>query len=296
MLARILSAALLCAAGASTTAGAHPFACMDNGHNKVFLVSAEGKIVWEYPAMHGQDVWKLPNGNILFCHVRGAKEVTRGKKVVWQYQADEPNEVHSCQPLPDGNVLVGECGTCRLIEIDRQGKIRKQIPLKTTTQDIHLQFRICRKTPGETYLVAFTGEQVVREYDAGGRVIRTIPVPGILFAALRLPNGNTLIACGDGHKLIEVDPQGKTVWQIDENELPGNPLRFVAGLQRLPNGNTVVCNWGGHGYLGKQPQVFEVTRDKKVVWKLFDTKQFRTISAIHLLDVPGDVTKGEICR
>jgi len=113
---------------------------------------------------------------------------------------------------------------------------------------------------------------------------------------VRLPDGNTLIACGDAHTLIEVDAHDKVVWRIDENELPGNPLRFVAGVQRLPNGNTVVCNWGGHGHRGKQPQVFEVTRDKKVVWQVFDNKQFRLFSSIHLLDVPGDPTKGEILR
>ena len=43
-------------------------------------------------------------------------------------------------------------------------------------------------------------------------------------------------------------------------------------------------------------EVFEVTRDKKVVWQVFDSKQFRTISGIHLLDVDGDATKGEILR
>ena len=136
----------------------------------------------------------------------------------------------------------------------------------------------------------------MRELDADGKVLRNIKVKGNPFVAVRLPNGNTLIACGDGHTLIEVDPQDKIVWRIDENELPGHPLRFVAGVQRLPNGNTIVCNWGGHGHRGKQPHVFEVTRDKKVVWQVYDNKQFRTISSIYMLDVPGDPTKGEILR
>ncbi len=70
----------------------------------------------------------------------------------------------------------------------------------------------------------------------------------------------------------------------------------VAGLQRLPNGNTVVCNWGGHGHVGKQPLMFEVTRDKKVVWKLEAYMQLRTPSHVQILDVPGDVTKGEVLR
>jgi len=137
---------------------------------------------------------------------------------------------------------------------------------------------------------------VVREYDSRGNVVRTLAVPGNPYGGIRLPNGNTLIACGDGHSIIEVDPDDQIVWRIDENDLEGNPLRFVAGLQRLPNGNTVVCNWGGHGHVGQQPQIFEVTPEKEVVWQLYDYERFSTISNIHVLDVKGDVTQGKILR
>ena len=69
----------------------------------------------------------------------------------------------------------------------------------------------------------------------------------------------------------------------------------MTGLQRLPNGNTVMTNWLGHGQFGKAPHVIEVTPDKKVVWTFADHKTMKTISSIQLLDIPGDVTKGEIC-
>ena len=274
----------------------HPFVCTDMAKGKVFLVSKEGKIEWEFPAGGATDVWRLANGNILFTHTHGVKEVTPEKKVVWEYNSAPPNEVFSCQPLENGNVLVGEAGPCRIIEVDRQGQIKKEIKLTTTPQRAHGQFRICRRTPAGTYLVGHMGERVVREYDEKGTVLRTIKAPGNVFSALRLPDGNTLIACGDGHKLIEVDAKENVVWQIGDNDLPGNPLRFVAGVQRLPNGNTVVCNWGGHGHVGQQPQIFEVTRDKKVVWQVSDNQQFGTISNIQLLDVEGDPAKGGLLR
>ena len=274
----------------------HPFLCCDNGLNKVFVVSADGRIEWEYPVNGGQDVWRLPSGNYLLSNVGGAQEVTPAKTVVWEYNAPPGAEVHTCQPLSDGSVLIGECGTKRLIEVDRQGSIRKEIKVETTTPNTHLHFRIARKLANGCYLVAQTGENLVREYGPDGKIVRTIPVPGDPFIALRLPNGNTLIGCGDGHTLIEVDPTDKIVWRIGENDLPGIPLRFVAGLQRLPNGNTVVCNWGGHGHIGEQPLIFEVTPEKKVVWQVADYEHFRTISNVQLLDLPGDVTKGEILR
>ena len=100
-------------------------------------------------------------------------------------------------------------------------------------------------------------------------------------------SGNLLITCGDGHKVIEVNPAGKTVWELNENDVPGNPLRLMAGAHRLPNGNTVFCNYLGHGHLGKQPMFFELTPDKKVVWQFEDHARFRSINQIQVLDLPG---------
>ena len=274
----------------------HPFLCADYSAARVYRVDTDGKIVWDYPAAQCQDVWLLASGNVLLSHDRGAKEVTPDKKVVWEYRSPDGSEVHTCQPLPDGGVLLCEGGTSRLVEVGRDGKVRKEVRIETKTQGAHGQFRVARKLADGHYLVTFSGENLVRELDADGKAVRTIPVPGNPYAALRLPGGNTLIACGDGHKLIEVDPQDKVVWKIEENDLPGNPLRFVAGIQRLPNGNTVVCNWGGHGFLGKQPLIFEVTPDKKVVWQVEDHKQFKAISGVQVLDVKGDVTKAEVLR
>ncbi|MHB9079225.1 MAG: beta-propeller domain-containing protein [Pirellulaceae bacterium] len=272
-----------------------PFACADYGGNKICLVDKDGQITWQYPAAAPIDVWVLPNGNVLFSHVKGATEVTRQKEVVWEYKTAEPNEVHACQPLPDGVVMVAESGPMRIIEVDRHGKITQEVPLQTNCTNIHLQMRCARKLASGNYLVGQYQDAVVREYDKTGHVVREIPVE-MAFSGIRLADGNTLIAAGDAHRLVEVDKDGKVVWEIKENDLPGNPLRFIAGLQRLPNGNTLVCNWGGHGFVGQQPQIFEVTRDKKVVGEVYDFTKFGTISGILLLDAAGDATQYEIRR
>jgi hypothetical protein len=234
--------------------------------NKVVMVSETGDMVWEYTSDTAVDVSVLTNGNFLISNLHGAQEVTLDKKVVWEYRAPTNTEVFSCQQLPDGAVLVCECGTKRLVEVDREGKIRKEIPLETK-KDRHNQFRIARKIATGNYLVACHGEHMVRELDGEGKCLRIIKTPGNAYFAERLPNGHTLIACGDGHKLIEVDPQDKIVWELNENDLPGNPLRFVGGFKLLPNGNILLCNWPCHGFEGQQPMVIEVTRDKKVVWQ-----------------------------
>jgi outer membrane protein assembly factor BamB len=265
-------------------AGRH-FLCCDHNGGKVAVVAADGTVEWEYACRAPQDCWKLPNGNILFCHVSGAIEMTQEKKIVWEYKAPEKTEVHACQPLADGRVLVVECGSSRLLEVDREGKIAKEIKLVTAPAiDTHNQYRGARKLPNGHYLVCFKGEHKVVELDAEGKVVHELPVPGDVHEALRLPDGHLLVTCGDGHKVVEFDAEEKVVWELNENDLTNNPLRLMAGCQRLANGNTLFCNYLGHGHIGKQPMVMEVTRDKKVVWEFADHAHFKTINQIFDLD------------
>jgi len=294
---------VLCCLGAlvateSALHAAHPFLCADSAGNKVAIVAADGKIEWEYPCKHPQDVWVLPNGNFLIAFESGAVELTRAKQIAWEYKAGEKTEVHACQPLADGRVLIVECGPSRLIEVDRAGKIAKEIKLTLPPAPIkvHNQFRGVRKTASGHYFVSRKGENQIEELDGDGKSLRRIPVPGDIHEVLPLPNGHLLVSCGDGHKVREFDAALKVVWELNENDVPGHPLRLMAGFQRLPNGNTVFCNYLGHGHLGKQPHFFEITRDKQVVWSFADHVNFKTINQIQLLDVPGDVTRGEILR
>jgi outer membrane protein assembly factor BamB len=276
---------------------AHPYLCCDYTGDKVCVVSVDGKIEWELPLKKPQDCWLLPNGNFLFAYVGGAVEVTRDKKTVWEYKSPEKTEAHCAQPLANGNVLVVECGTSRIVEVDRDGKIAKEIRLETDPAiKLHNQFRGTRKLANGHYLVCFKGEGKIVELDGDGKVLRAIKVPGDPHEVLALPDGHLMVTCGDGHKVIELDAQEKVVWELNENDLPGNTLRLMAGCQRLPNGNTVFCVYLGHGHIGEQPQVIEVTRDKKVVWQVDDHAHFKTINQIQVLDVKGDVTKGEILR
>jgi len=278
------------------TGKGHPFVCTDYSQGKVFIVSAEGKTEWEYKTGTCNDLWVLPNGNLLFNTGHGVQEVTRDKKVVFDYKSK--SEIYACQRLANGNTFVGECNAGRFLEVDPAGKIIKEVKILPEGKDGgHAYVRNVRVLANGNYLAAHYGGHVVKEYNPEGKVVREIKAPGGPHSCIRLPNGNTLIACGDqpgGSRVIEVDKDGKVVWQVTSDDLPGISLKFMAGLQRLPNGNTVMSNWLGHGQFGKAPHVIEVTPDKKVVWTFADHKTMRTISSIQLLDVPGDVIKGEI--
>ncbi|VGO13864.1 hypothetical protein PDESU_02421 [Pontiella desulfatans] len=287
----------------------HRFAVADYSGHKVCIVGTDGKVEWEYPTGTVNDIWMLPNGNLLFNTGTGVQEVTPEKEVVFEYKSK--GEVYACQRLPNGNTFIGECSDGNLIEVDPSGKIVKKIELlahlpepaagkgkkKPKGKGGHAFMRNARKLPNGNYLVALYGGKKVVEYDPDGTVLREIPASGCPHSAVRLPNGNTLIACGDKdtkNKVMEVDPAGKVVWKLDQDELPGITLYFATGLQRLPNGNTVLTNWLGHGKARKSAHIIEVTPEKQVVWTYQDFDALVTASSIQLLDVPGDAVQGEI--
>jgi hypothetical protein len=279
------------------TGPGHLFACTDYTAGNVFIVSPEGKVQWEYKTGgHCNELWVLPNGNLLFNTGHAIKEVTRAKEVVFDYESK--SEIYAAQRLANGNTFIGECNAGRLIEVTPALEIVKELRLiPEGTDGGHLFMRNARKLANGHYLVCLCGAQVVKELDANGKVVLEIPANGGPHSAIRLPNGNTLIATGDHSgtpKVFEADKNGKVVWLLKDGDLPGINFYFMAGLHRLPNGNTVFTDWLGHRHFGEAPHLIEVTPDKKVVWTFADHKTMRTISSVQVLDVPGDATKGEV--
>ena len=205
--------------------------------------------------------------------------MTPDNKIVWKYDAARQNgnegklvEVHAFQRLPNGHTMIVESGPARIIEVDAEGKIHKQIALKIDAANPHTDTRLARKLDNGNYLVAHEGDnKVVREYDGDGKIVWEYKTGTKVYSAIRLKNGNTLIGMGDGHRVIEVDKAGKTVWSVEEKELPGITLAWVTMVERLSNGNTLIVNC----HAGESnPQIVEVDSEKKVVWTFKDFRRF----------------------
>lgn len=257
---------------------------------RIYTVDESGKVNWVYEHESQKnpvifDAWPLPNGNVLFSHRYGVVEVNAAKEKLWEYSVDREKltELHNCQPLPDGKILVLECDKDRLFEIDRDKKIHNEIKLNGNNRGPHNRYGVARKTPEGTYIVPYVTEGKVVEFSRGGKIIREIKIPGLtksyIWYAERLSNGNTLVSTGKDLRVVEIDPKGKVVWELRESDLPGIQLFCLMGIQRLPNGNTIICN--GDFHIEELPRgevmMFEVTPDKKIVWKLTRTEISKTL-------------------
>lgn len=291
----------------------HRLLAADRSTGKLAIIGADGKTEWEYANKHDvHDLHMLPNGNIL-THISHTTivEISPSKEIVWKYEAKPKTgyngkiEVHAFQRLPDGNTMIAESGNSRIIEVSPDGKIQKEIALSVKNSHPHRDTRMVRKLPNGHYLVCHEGEGCVREYDDQGKVVWDYKLDlggrprsdghgpeghGLeVYGAVRLNNGNTLIAGGNNNRVIEVTPEKKIVWQVDQKDLPGVTLAWVTTLQVLPNGNIVI----GNCHAGPDnPQLIEVTRDKKVVWKFKDFTRFgNSLASAQLLGIDGTVIR-----
>ena len=283
---------------------------------QVSILAPDGAVEWQVPCAHNShDMSVLANGNVLM-HPAPDRivEMTPAKQVVWEWKSVPVPpyagrvEIHGFQRLPDGSTMIAETGNLRIIEVSPSGAVLRSVPMQVEHPDSHRDTRRVRKTPSGTYLACHEGLGLVREYDASGKVVWEYaldlngqPATGghdghgtCVFNAVRLPNGNTLIGGGNNNRVIEVTPGKQVVWSIERDELrrtDGRPIHlcWVTSIQALPNGNVVVGNThAGEG----NPQMFEVTRAKQVVWTLDDWKTFgNDLCTGWLLDAPAGTVR-----
>lgn len=268
----------------------------DSSKQRIAIIAADGTTEWEHRIGPLHDLHVLPGGTVLFQEswTKLVEVDPRTDKTVWEYDAATNNgndgrkvEVHAFQRLADGVTMIAESGPARIIEVDAAGALKKEFKLKVLHPHPHRDTRLARKLENGHYLVCHEGDGAVREYDGDGAVVWEYDVPlfgkepkpghGVeafgnqCFSALRLGNGNTLIATGNGHGVIEVTSEKEIAWSVHQNDLPGLQLAWVTTLQILPNGHIVV----GNCHAGPEnPQIVEITREKEVVWTFRDFDRF----------------------
>jgi len=255
------------------------------GPNRFVELDARGAIVWEFAPPSTAVIFQaLPDGNILFGYggkPTGVREITSRGETVFDYPSPS-TQVFGCERLANGNTLVAEQGPCRAVEVDPQGKVVHVTPLTTSHADPHLQVRNVHKLASGNILAAHEGEGAVREVSPDGKVIWEYVGVENAGDAQRLPDGNTLISCGTQKRVLEVTPQGEIAWEFTAADAPELNLTWISSIQRLKNGNILVGNFL-RGQEGKGAHAFEVTRDKKVVWKWDDHRHVRSLTTVRAL-------------
>ena len=240
------------------------------------IIGEDDAEIWNAGTPAARDGFVLPNGNVLIAWSGEVKELTPEHETVFHYSKSPDNsEIGTVQRLENGSTLITELGQKpRLLEVNAEGTIAVIVPLLPETENAHMQTRMARKLPNGNYLVPHLLAFKVKEYAPDGRVVREIPTDAAElggraaenwpFTAIRLADNDTLINLTHGNKTVELDESGQVIWKISNDDFPDDkPFADPCGGQRLPNGNTVIASYGANGPI----KVFEVTRDKQIVWK-----------------------------
>ena len=248
------------------------------GPTTTALFDEDSQIVWEVPG-YSRDGYVLENGNILVSDGKEAREYrANSKEVLWSYKLSEENkELGTVFRLDGGNTMIVELGPLpRLREIAPDGKVAVEVVLQPETDNAHMQTRMARKRANGNYLVPHLLAFKIKEYTPAGDVVREIRtdldmfggrgVDNWPFTAIELENGNIHANLTHGDKCAEFSPTGEVVWYCDNTFVQGQ-FSDPCGGQRLPNGNTVIGAYGQKD--PAKPKMFELTRDKKVVWEFY---------------------------
>ncbi len=262
-----------------------------SGNPNIMLLDKQtGKVEWKHTLEKGEEcnsVALTGDGNILYSYKQGAKLITWKHQVIWDYQTPDATELQSATLLQNGDILLGICGNpARLIEINRNGKKVNEVFLYLGIAKIHSQFRQVFQLRNKNYLMPLMATQKVLEVNRKGEVVVEYEIDGKAFSSLELKNGDLLFSCGDGHCYLVIDRKtGKEVKRTRINDIPGITLLFVGQILQLENRNLLICNWHGHtkDISIDEPQLIEIDKEGRVVWKLHDKKNVGKISAVCYL-------------
>lgn len=254
----------------------HPLLLAGNGYYAI--VNPDGTVAKRWGGGNDHEGWLLPNGNLLAANGE-AWEVTPEGKRVWGYKSEIPTGggVYTCQRLPNGNTLIGENSTGHIFELTPDGKKKHLVQVPIDTGNRHHTIRMVRRFANGNTAVCRSGAHTVEVYNPKGKLVWKQKVPSVAFVALSDDANNIYVASlGQVQKW---SPDHKLLWELKASET-GLPIKDMAGLHLLPNGNLIV---GCYAY-GKGVGAFEVTPEKKILWRYTSGKGNDSHMAVQLLD------------
>lgn len=279
-LTSIIVALTMCCTAFSQDAGLgrHNFMYAGQSKNPRMFIIKDGKIDWEFnnSARRGEisDAVLMSDGNMLIAHQYGVMELTKYKKVVWQYDAPEGTEIHTVQPIGRKHVVFVQNGTpakVRVMEIPSCKIVHEfEVP---ASKGVHGQFRNARLSTRGTLLLAHMGMGYLAEYSVQGNELCRWNIPGA-WSVTELEKEHLLVV-GRGGMVKEMLRDGTTVREVHTTDYG---FRSAQKAVKLKNGNWIINNWWNEW--NKEPldtlnpplQAVEIDPQGNVVWKLASWK------------------------
>jgi hypothetical protein len=187
--------------------------------NRVAEFDLKGNVVWSHPAPDPAYAQRLVNGNTFIATHQRSFEVTRDGKEVYSHQAEPGFFIHSTHRMANGH----------LVWLSMDGRLRELVPQPGQPQGkVVREFRL-QAGPGNwcgveglgggRYLAVELNRGLVVEVDAEGKTVWQCTVAGASYAC-RMPNGHTMVCSFNERRVVHVDREGRIVWQKEVGSQP----------------------------------------------------------------------------
>jgi hypothetical protein len=251
----------------------------DRRHQRVIHVDARGEIVRQFACDSlPLDLQALPGGNLLVNLGLAIVELDSGFREVWRYSTSKP-AFFSCRKLGSGNVLLGDTGEARIIEVTPGGQVARALPFPVSADCVphYNMFRLIRPldNAGDRLLVACFHDRKLAEFTWDGRLLWQVPVEGTPYMAIRLPSANTLVSLGPTGRIVEVDPQGNVTWRYDMWEDNGLERGWISGISLLGGGRIAYSD-------SKFDRLVEISRDREILG-IFQNRDILLHPSTHII-------------
>ena len=178
--------------------------------NRVTERSLKGDILWQWRVMSPLMAQRLDNGNTFVATRERIVEVDRDGKEVFSHEPPNGESMMRAQRLASGQIAMittdGQATPFRRLDPTGTSELAS-FPVRVRTSGGRIEV-----LPNLHVLVPEKDDHRVAEYDTRGRVVHQIRVREPI-AAVRLPNGNTLVTSMADLRAVELDKDGNEVWQ-----------------------------------------------------------------------------------
>jgi hypothetical protein len=191
------------------------------------------------------DIQMLPGDRLLAAEYHGDRVTERDSagNIIWEFHIDKPLVA---QRLPNGHTFMAN--EQQFLEVNREGK--EISSLRRGVGDRIM--KACKLPNGD--IACVTTSRLFFRLDAQGREVAAFPV-NMATSGGRLevlPSGHVIVPIKDLDRVVELDGNGRIVWQAYFNQ----PVAAV----RLPSGNTLVTSY-------RETRAVEIDRSGKEVWQ-----------------------------
>ena len=183
------------------------------GAGRVTERNLRGDILWQKEIEGPLVAQRLVNGNTFIATVDHVVEIDRADKEVFSFVMAGGERIMKAMKLRNGEVVCLTDGA-RVVRFDTAGK---EVYSYGISLGIRLSGGRIYMLPDGRVLIPHNAENKVIEYDAHGKAVWEVAVDQPV-AAVRLPNGNTLVTTMLPHRgVVEFDGEGREVWSYHAN-------------------------------------------------------------------------------